>query len=535
MTSLSQVSYDPSWGLRPTPPIDPMTTYDMFARSARHHPQKPALIFLDRSISYRALDEQVGRFAAALANLGVKQGDRIATILPQSPAFVTLYLAAATMGLVLIPLDPRDTPEEMQALCDRARPKLLVGLAYPEPFREKTEALVARYTFSHVYGYFGNLSAPGAQPFEQLLQGSPDPVPERFHPKPDDPLIVIFTSGTTGKPKGAVISHKNSWAIAKATVESGGIDHTDRTISNMPTSHVAGTHDLIAHQLYAGSTAVLCPKFDPKEMLEIIQTHRITVTGGVPTMFRLMFKNCNLADYDTSSVAKLIVSGEPQTPEFLERLHAAFPKATIFASFGMSETAGFFTFTRPDDDFQTIIETEGPPALDFQMRVLRPDNTWAAPGEVGELLIRGDSVISGYMDEKDDEGAFYQGWFRTGDLGFLDERNYLHYVGRCKEMYKSGGYNVYPLEIEIYLNAYPGVNTSAVVSGPHPIWGETGYAFVVPEEGAAISAEEIKAYCKKGLADYKQPSRIIVTTDVPRSSIGKVAKKELQQSLQNYI
>jgi fatty-acyl-CoA synthase len=510
-----------------------------FARLVKNHaaarPDHVAYIFMGQSITYGQFNEMVQRTANAMIALGLVPGDRIATILPQSPAFVTLYMAAATMGLVLIPLDPRDTPQEMQALCERAKPKLLVGLAYPDPFREKTETLTQLYSFSHVYSYFGNLSTPGAQPFEQLLQGAPDPVPQRFHPKPDDPLIVIFTSGTTGKPKGAVISHKNSWAIAKATVESGGVHHTDRTIINMPTSHVAGTHDLIAHQLYAGSTAVLCPRFDPKEMLEIIQAHRITLTGGVPTMFRLMFKNCNLADYDTSSVTKLIVSGEPQTPEFMERLHAAFPKATIFASFGMSETAGFFTFTKPDDDFQTIIETEGPPALDFQMRVIRLDDTWAPPGEVGELLIRGDSVISGYMDEKDNAGAFHQGWFRTGDLGFLDQRNYLHYVGRCKEMYKSGGYNVYPLEIEIYLNAYPGVNTSAVVSGPHPIWGETGYAFVVPEEGAAITSEEIKAYCKKGLADYKQPSRIIVTTDVPRSSIGKVAKKELQRSLQNYI
>lgn len=360
-------------------------------------------------------------------------------------------------------------------------------------------------------------------------------MPEQFHPGPDDPLIIIFTSGTTGKPKGALISHRNSYAIARATCEAVGIDHTDQTIINMPTSHVAGTHDLIAHQLYAGSAAELCPKFDPGEMLEIIQSRRVTITGGVPTMFRLMFKNCNVADYDTSSVTKLIISGEPQTPEFLERLQAAFPKATIFASFGMSETAGFFTFTKPSDDFQTIIETEGPPAPGFEMRAMGPGDRWCAAGEVGELLIRGDSVIASYMDPQDNEGNFVDGWFRTGDLGFMDEAGYLHYVGRCKEMYKSGGYNVYPLEVETYLNAFPGVNTSAVVSGAHPIWGETGYAFVVPEDGADITSETIAAYCREGLADYKQPNRIFVTTDVPRSAIGKVAKKELQQSLDSYL
>ncbi len=501
---------------------------------AANRPDSIAYIFMDQEITYRQFNEMINRAANSMIELGLRPGDKIATILPQSPAFPTLFMAAATMGLVVVPLDPRDTPGEMKVLCERTHPKLLVGLANPAPFKEKTEELTRIYHFDHVFSYFGAIDNEAAKPYETLLEGSAEPVPNSYHPKADDPLIIIFTSGTTGKPKGAMISHRNSYAIAKATVDMGGITHEDRTIINMPTSHVAGTHDLIAHQLYAGSSAVLCPRFDPREALEFYQKYKITLTGGVPTMYRLMFKACNVKDYDTSSITKFIISGEPQTPEFMARLAEAFPNATIFASFGMSETAGFFTFTRPEDDFETIISTEGAPAPGFEMKAVRPDNTWCEPGEVGELLIKGESVIQFYMDEKDNAGVFENGWFRTGDIGFMDERGYLHYVGRSKEMYKSGGYNVYPLEIETYLNAYPGVNTSAVISMPHEIWGETGYAFIIPEEGAEFTEADIRQYCKKGLADYKQPNKIFVTADVPRSNIGKVAKKQLKNDIDKY-
>ena len=504
---------------------------------AAARPDSIAYIFMDQEITYKQFNEMINRVANSMIGLGIRPGDRIATILPQSPAFPTLFMAAATMGLVVIPLDPRDTPREMKALCERTKPKLLVGIADSASSKEKTEELAKIYHFDNVFSYFGNIGTKGAKPYEELLKGSPDPVPDGYHPQPDDPLIIIFTSGTTGKPKGAMLSHRNTYAIAKVTTDIVGATHEDRIIINLPTSHVGGTHDYIAQQLYAGSSGVLCTRFDPKETIEFYQKYKITFTAGVPTQYRLMFKVCNVKDYDTSSITKFIISGEPQTPEFMERLVDAFPNAKMYSSFGMSETGGFFTLTTADDDIDTVIATEGAPAPGFEMKAIRSNNTWCDAGEVGELLIKGDSVIKSYMDEKDNEGAFYKGWFRTGDLGFMDEEGYLHYVGRSKEMYKSGGYNVYPLEVETYLNAYPGVNTSAVISVPHEIWGETGYAFIIPEKGVEITPDQILEYCKQkqGLADYKRPTKVFVTADVPRTSIGKVAKKELKNSMDKYM
>ncbi|MEA1962053.1 MAG: class I adenylate-forming enzyme family protein [Bacillota bacterium] len=512
---------------------------DYFSKLVEEHaekrPKSIAYIFMDQVITYEQFNEMIKRVANSMIDLGLRPGDKIATLLPQSPAFSTLFMAASTMGLVVLPLDLRDKPGEMKALCDRVQPKLLVGLANPVPFKEKTEELVNLYSFDHVFSYFGGLEYNGAKPYEALLEGSPDPVPNEYHPQPDDTLIIIFTSGTTGRPKGALISNKNTYAIAKATADMIGTTDKDRLIINMPTSHVAGDHDLIAMGLYAGASSVLCPTFDPQEALETYQKYKITITGGVPTMYRLMFKMCNVSDYDTSSITKFGYSGETQSPEFLQRTQEAFPNATIFASYGMSETSGFYTFTRRDDDFETLAATEGKPAPGFEMRAVRPDNIVCDPGEAGMLWVKSDSVINSYMDKEDNEGVFKDGWLRTGDLGFMDERGYLHYQGRSMDMYKSGGYNVYPVQVEDYLNAYPGVNTSAVISVKHELWGETGYAFIIPEAGVKLTVEEIKAYCKKGLADYKQPNKIYITNNIPVGKIGKVAKKELINNLEKYM
>ncbi len=201
----------------------------------------------------------------------------------------------------------------------------------------------------------------------------------------------------------------------------------------------------------------------------------------------------------------------------------------------MSETAGFFTFTSLDDAPDIVETTEGKPEKGFGMKIVDTKGDELPQGEIGEIWVKGDSVINGYMDPEDDKNVFINGWMGTGDLGKLDKKGYLIFIGRIKEMYISGGYNVYPMEIESYLNKYPGVNTSAVLETPDPIWGETGIAFIIPEPGFELQPEDLLQYCKKGLADYKVPRKIIITEDVPRSLIGKIAKNELSKNIDKYL
>lgn len=503
---------------------------------ARKNPERLAFAMMGQETSYGQYAERINRVANSFLNLGMKPGDKVATILPQSPAFMYIFMAAATIGLTVVPLDPRFTAGEMASLCHRTCPKQLVSLGFPEQIKFNAEKLLGEYSFEHVFSYFGALDGAGVKPFETLLEGSPRPVPEEMHPSPDDPLIIIFTSGSTGTPKGAMITHRNSYAMARATVEAWQFRaENDLLLSNLPVSHVGGTHDQIAAALYGGISSILTPTFDPTEYLQIIEEQKITVSGGVPTMFRLIFKQCNVKDFDLSSVRLLILSGEPSPPELVYRVKESFPNATLAASYGLTETAGFFTFTRPKDPLEIVAHTEGAPGHGFEMKVLRDDGSWAGPDEIGELLVRGDSTISTYLDPDDNRDAFYQGWFKTGDIGSLDEKGYLHFAGRKKEMYISGGYNVYPLEIETFLNAFPGVNSSCVIEVPDEVWGEVGYAFLVPEEGMEISIDDLKRYCREGLADYKQPKKFIIEKGLPKTLIGKIAKQEVRKNLTKYI
>ncbi len=516
-----------------------ITMVQYFSKVVEDHatvrPDHCAYIFMGQETSYKTLNDNINQVAQSFLDLGIRPGDRIATILPQSPAFVNIFMACAAMGLVLVPLDPRFTAAEMIALCERTSPTLLVTLAYPENIKQAAQELIKTVPIDNVFSFFGNFEEVKSRSYETLLESSPKPVPDEMHPQPDDPLVIIFTSGTTGKPKGALISHKNSYAISKVTVDAGGFTPDDRVFYNMPTSHVGGTHDQITANLLGGGTAVICPTFNPQEMLELMGKYRITVFGGVPTMYRLIFRQCNVKDYDVSSARYAIVSGEPSPPELIYKIKENFPNATIAASWGMTETAGFFTFTKPGDDLQVVAETEGTPCPGFEMKVLKPDSTWVDRGETGELCVKGDSVISSYMDEKDNENAFFDGWLRTGDLGYMDDRNYMHYVGRSKEMYISGGYNVYPLEIESFLNAHPKINTSAVIEVPDELWGERGIAFVAPEEGVEVAESEIMGYCKEGLADYKRPKKIVVEKDLPRTRVGKVDKQSIRKEIGRYV
>ena len=458
-------------------------------KHAQEIPDQPAYIFFDQPTTWAQFNEQIDRVVCSLMALGLKKGDKIATLLPQSPAFSTMYMAAAKLGLVVIPLDPRFKAGEMNDLCQRTAPRILVGLAFPEEIKAEVQGLLKLYKFEAVYSYFGEME--GAKPYEALLEADPVQVPADQQASGDDPLIVIFTSGTTGRPKGAVISHANSWGMARDTAETWNITRQDTVLCNMPTSHVAGTHDILAAQFYGGATGIVTPKFDPQETLELIQKYNITYTGGVPTMYRLILKNADPSKMDLSSVRCIVVSGEPSTPELIRQINTAFPKAKIVASWGMSETTGFFTFTTLEDIDETVEQTEGKPAPGLEMKIMGPGGEELPQGGVGEMWVKGHSVIKGYMDPEDDRDTFVDGWLRTGDLGSLDERGYLHFVGRIKEMYISGGYNVYPLEIESFLNRYPGVNTSAVLEIPDPVWGEVGVAFVIPEAGKQLSIDGV--------------------------------------------
>ncbi|REB08764.1 long-chain fatty acid--CoA ligase [Sporosarcina sp. BI001-red] len=508
---------------------------ELLERNATSYPEKTAYQFMGTSVTWKHYYDEVQRMTNSFLTMGLKPGDKVATILPQTPAFMTIYLAAGQMGLVVVPLDPRFKATEMINLCNRTEPKMLVCFAGNETLKETTKQLLKEIEIPHVFSYMGKLDVPGAKLYEVLLD-SPVELTMPFPPPTlDDPLIIIFTSGSTGLPKGGVLTHRNTFAIAKATVETWGITSDDKMLLNMPTSHVGGTHDMIAVQLYAGASGVISPTFVPAEIPKLIHEYKVTIIGGVPSMYRLIFQHATLTDYDLHSLKLLIVSGEPSSPELIHRIQTSFPNASVVASWGMTETSGFFTFTNVGDPVERITKTEGKPGPEFEMAIMQADGTTATPHGVGEIWVKGDSVIKSYLDTKDNASSFSNGWLKTGDIGYLDEKNYLHFIGRSKEMYISGGYNVYPMEIETVLNAHPAVNASCIIEVEDETWGEVGIAFIVPENEGTLDQDEIVRYCRQELADYKCPKKVIIQSDLPKTLIGKIDKQKIRKSLHQFV
>nr|WP_304216143.1 class I adenylate-forming enzyme family protein [Fredinandcohnia onubensis] len=502
---------------------------------AIERPNDIAYISMGNETTWGQYIQDIYRVANSFIKLGLKRGDKIATILPQTPAFMNIYMAASALGLVLVPLDPRFKKKELIDLAERTKPKLLVAMANIESVKLEIEQFLELRTIEHVYSYMGSFDNLLVQPYERLLEETSSPLSSEYLPSPEDPFVIVFTSGSTGLPKGAMLTYNNTFAMASNFIKTWQFTHKDRILMNLTNSHVGGTHNHLAVQLYSGCVAVLSPKFSPIEVLEFISKYKVTYILGVTTMFRLMFNSYDVKKYNVSSLRIVAVSGENVPKEFVIKMKDNFPKAVIGTGWGMTETSGFYSYTRIDDSIEVISQTAGIAADGFEMKIVKGDGTNATTGEVGEIYVRGDSVMPRYMDEDHNVDAFDQGWLKTGDLGYLDNRNYLHFVGRVKEIYISGGYNVSTREIESFLNEHPKINTSCIIDVPDEVWGQSAYAFIVPKENTNLTIEEVAAYCKENLANYKQPRKIIFVNEIPKTTVGKIAKHVLRSNIHKYV
>ncbi|WP_078427734.1 class I adenylate-forming enzyme family protein [Alkalihalobacterium alkalinitrilicum] len=490
-----------------------------------------------REVTYKEYVKEVNRMINAFKMIGLQKGDRIATILPQSKAFITVFTAAAKLGITIVPLDTRLQLPRIQHICERTQPKMLIAQAHPEKLKDKIETILSNIHFEHFYYYLSEVKSEGALPYERLIDKELsdvyiDDLTERSS---DDPLLIIFTSGTTGTPKGALITNGNIVAMAEKTAKAWDITNMDRYLLQLPTSHVGGITNLIASMLYAGAKGVFMPDYDPKLMLQCIDNYKLTFVGGVPTMFRIMFRDCDVSHYQLHSIRLIWLGGESSSPHLINKIKSLFKESSVAASFGMTETAGCFTYTDPEDGIEIVANTEGKPGEGSYIKIVKEDGSEAESNEIGEIYVKGSSVISSYLDEEHNMNTFEAGWLKTGDLGSLDEKNYLKYVGRNKEMYISGGYNVYPLEVENYINKFPGVSTSCVVEKDDEIWGQVGIAFIVPEAHSGFDLEALTFYVKNGLSDYQQPKHYIVQKSIPMTPLGKVDKQVLRKEITTYI
>lgn len=496
-------------------------------RNARKYPYKVALCSRERKVSYQELRSMVLSITGALAAMGISHGDRVATLMLNRVELLVAYLALFRLGAILVPLNTRlAEPEWRYILEDSEAVALLSEEGFARVLHSLRESLQGVREVVCV-----GAGGKGMREWEELESFPPLEEPPR-EPGLEEDLYILYTSGTTGRPKGAVITHMNFlWNAINGQV-SGGFSGRDVVYYGLPLFHGAAMGGCFA-TLLLGGKVVLRPRFDPSELLLLIQEERITRLPAVPPMLSAIMQIPDLEKWDLSSL-RTFNTGATIIPQALKkRLLERFPWVDVVDSYGLTEATSYCT-TLPGKDFLERNASVGKPHAYVEIRVVDEQGRDLAAGEVGEILVRGPNVMRGYWKRPQETmEALKDGWLHTGDLGRLDEDGYLYLVDRKKDMIISGGENIYPREVEEVLSLHPGVLEAAVVGLPDQHWGEKVVAYVVAKQRYCISHQELDQHCRKSLAGYKCPRQYFFVEELPRTSTGKVLKRALREKASN--
>ncbi|WP_135255698.1 class I adenylate-forming enzyme family protein [Thermus caldilimi] len=473
---------------------------------AAYHPRRQAVWFRGAWLTYAELYQRAQRAAGTLRDLGVGKGDRVGLLAWNHPAYLDLLFAGPLLGHILTPFNHRLSLPELQALYAYTEPR---ALFYGEGLQEIAQAL-----------------DPKALPLEVLLEGAE--IEETARVGLEDPALLLFTGGTTGLPKGALLPYRQLLVNAVQTAFSWGLSREDRYIVATPMFHAA-LNALATPLLYLGGSVVIQERFRPEEYLDLALTHRPTLLFLVPTMFQMLLETPGFLEADLSFVRFAISGGAPCPAPVREAFRR---KGVRFKQgYGLTE-CGVNCFTLELEEAEAHPESVGRPMPHLKARLVREDGQEAKAGETGELWLSGSAVMKGYFRRPEENAKVfaYDGerlWLRTGDLAFQDEGGRFYIVGRRKEMFISGGENVYPVEVERALYDHPAVREAAVVGVPDPRWGEVGVAFVALRE--PLEAEALRAFLRQRLAGYKVPKHIVLLPELPKSGPGKVQKEVLKR------
>lgn len=510
---------------------------DLLSHTAARFAKREAVVWGQERWSWSELEERAVSFAGALVELGVERGDRVALVSTNRPEALVAYFAAARIGAITAALGPSYTAAELNRLVELVEPAAVVALG--RLGERELDAVLGELTLPEDAAVIaiGDDPAPaGALSFDELSRREcPRELAEKVERRraavePDDGLLLVFTSGSTGEPRGALLSHRNVIANIEAEVRVLDLGPDDRILLHLPIHHVGGATELAVPPLLTGAAVVMMDHFRPDEALSLVEREGITLLGQVPAMFVMEFGLENYADFDLSSLRTVAVAGAAAPRRVFEQMLEMAPR--VVTGYGLTEVAGFVTYTAPGDGLETLAQTVGRVVTEFELRVVDPEGRPLPEGEVGEVEIRGACVMLGYFRDPEATAEVLgpDGWLATGDLGHLDERGCLTLVDRKKEMFISGGYNVYPREIEEHLARHPKIALAACIGLPHEVLGEVGVAFVVPRPGAELDAEEVLDHCRGGLAEHKVPRSVEVRRELPMTALGKIDKRALRKA-----
>jgi acyl-CoA synthetase (AMP-forming)/AMP-acid ligase II len=488
------------------------------------------------TLSYAELAERARRTGAALIRLGVGPGDRVAIWAPNSIRWIEALLGLSCAGATLVPVNTRFKGDEAAVVLQRSGASVLVtvtdflGVDHVEMLRAARLATPRLATIVVADGPAG----AGTTSWDDLLAAvTPDDLHEldrrRAAVGPDDVSDILFTSGTTGVPKGVVQTHGRTMVVANDWVAMTGLRSTDRYLMVNPYFHMFGLKAGILAALSAGASMYPVAVFDAATALGIVERERITVLPGAPTLYRALLDGATGSGRDLSSL-RVAVTGAADIPvPLIRQVMDELPFEFVLAGYGLSE-AGTATATDPADPAEAVATTVGRPRPGVELRIVDGDGADLPEGDAGEILLRGPTIMSHYLDDPEASAATLSvdGWLRTGDIGTVDDAGRVRIVGRAKDMFIVGGFNAYPAEIENTLLQHPEVEQVAVIGVPDDRLGEVGMAFVVPTPGTTPSNEQIISWARERMANYKVPRRVELIEQLPVNATGKVEKLELR-------
>jgi len=503
-------------------------------------PDKCAIIFESGRYTFGRLNERVNRLGNALMNLGVKKGDRVAMLQVNTNQCVEVYFAVAKIGAIYVPLNFRAKGNELTYMLNSSESgTILIGGRYTDLVTSIKPELETVKNYISLDG-----KQEGMLYYEDLIKEAP--ADEIFTDIGDeDTTILVYTAGTTGFPKGVMLSHNSFSIYVLENVSPADPLAEEGNILTVPLYHVAGIQAMMA-AIYGGRTLVMERQFGPVEWMGLVQAEKAKRAMMVPTMLKQLIDHPEFDKYDLSSLRVITYGAAPMPLEVIKKAVELFPGVSFINAFGQTETASTITTLSPEDHNITGTEEErekklkrlssiGRPMSDVEMKIIDEEGNDLPQGEVGEIVARGPRVMSGYWKDEEKTGKTIDkdGWVHTGDIGYMDEEGYFFLAGRATDMIIRAGENISPEEVEGVVLSHPKVDEAAVIGVPDEEWGELPMAVVVVKKGESVTPEDIMEHCRANLASFKRPRSIVFVDELPRNPMGKIIKRQLREQYGN--
>ncbi|MFD9669529.1 class I adenylate-forming enzyme family protein [Rhodococcus sp. NPDC059968] len=494
--------------------------------NAHRHPDRTALIFEGNERTYQDLNSEINRYAHALSSLGVSKGDRVAVMSPNSDRYVLAMYAAYKLGAIFVPLNPRATSRELRYMLDDSGASVALlgpGVADAVEGLRRFEPLTSAPQLLYLN------ESEAASSIAEIVRQMPDTEPDTDVSEEDD-CIILYTSGTTGLPKGALFDHHRMLWVGHS-MSSLGVNSSDRILHVAPMYHCAELALLVLAGFSMGCTHVILPAFEPNAVVDALEQHRISVFLGVPTMYQLMMTLPDLGERELSAWRLGFFGAAPMPPSAVAKLVATLPGVGFFQLCGQTEGGPTGIYSTPEEVRARPDATGRWPLFNAEVRLVDPDGNDVAVGETGEMIVRGETLMKGYWNKPEATAdTIRDGWLHSGDLAVRDADGYITIVDRTKDMIITGGRNVYSVEVENALAGHPDVLDVAIVGRPDDTFGETIVAVVTPVTGCDMTLAELREFASEYVSDYKLP-RDLVIRDIPRNPSGKILKHVLRSEI----